>query len=187
MKTKAKPDAKAAATNDRAKRANPSGKAGKAEKPTGGKPDAAKGKTAAKVKVGILRFTIGGVNYEISESATDTELLRAVVIGLCKLSEQMESLRRTLWRIGEIRNYAGKGGKPDAGAESRKAQMVKLLGEIYYPQWEHLVNDIASGRIDTAPEYADLRAMPDWAAFRASFNADAAKPEAKAKAKGGKR
>ncbi len=113
MKTKARPDAKAAATNDRAKRANPSGKAGKAEKPTG--------------------------------------------------------------------------GKPDAGAESRKAQMVKVLGEIYYPQWEKLANDIASGRIDTAPEYADLRAMPDWAAFRASFNADAAKPEAKAKAKGGKR
>ena len=49
MSTKAKPDAKAAATKGKAKAANPSGKAGKAEKPTGGKPDAAKGKTAAKV------------------------------------------------------------------------------------------------------------------------------------------
>ena len=149
-------------------------KQSKAKAKAAAKPDAAKGKTAAKVKADILRFTIGGVNYEISESATDTELLRAVVIGLCKLSEQLESLRRTLWRIGEVRNYTGKGGKPDAGAESRKAQMVKLLGEIYYPQWEKLANDIASGRIDTAPEYADLRAMPDWAAFRASFNV---KPE----------
>ena len=72
MKTKAKPDAKAAATKGKAKAANPSGKAGKAEKPTGGKPDAAKGKTAAKVKAGILRFTIGGVNYEISENTLKT-------------------------------------------------------------------------------------------------------------------
>ena len=54
-----------------------------------------------------------------------------------------------------------------------------------------MVKDIASGRIDTAPEYAELRALPDWAAFRASFNADGVKPKAadagKPKAKGGKR
>ena len=67
------------------------------------------------------------------------------------------------------------------------------------PHWKNFVQDISSGRIDTAPEYAELRALPDWAAFRASFDADTGKPEAagagkpkaadagKPKAKGGKR
>ena len=106
-------------------------------------------------------------------------------------------------RIGESRkNKAGqtaakvKADKAEkrtgrkAAAEKQK-KVSRLLGEIFYPQWVEVVKDIQSGRIDTAPEYAELRALPDWAAFRASFDADTGKPEAagagKPKAKGGKR
>ena len=70
-----------------------------------------------------------------------------------------------------------------AAAEKQK-KVSRLLGEIFYPQWVEVVKDIQSGRIDTAPEYAELRALPDWAAFRKSFKAVAEKPKAKAKAKG---
>ena len=146
-------------------------KQSKAKAKAAAKPDAAKGKTAAKVKADKAGKRKGAA---VADNATERELLREIVKGLGVIADRVESIRRTLWRMSEIRNYAGKGGKPDADTESRKAQIIKLLGEIYYPQWEGLVKDIASGRIDTAPEYADLRAMPDWAAFRASFNV---KPE----------
>ena len=119
------------------------------------------------------------------------ELLREVIKALGVIAARVESVRRTLWRIGEVRNYENKGDKSGADAQGTKQAMIKLLGELYYPQWENLVQDISSGRIDTAPEYAELRALPDWAAFRASFNADGGKPKAagagKPKAKGGKR
>ena len=163
--------AKAAATGKAG--ANPSGAAGKAEKPT-------KRKAAEKVQA--------------EKSDNVPELLREVIKALGVIAARVESVRRTLWRMSEIRNYENKGGKGDksgAGAEGTKQAMIKLLGELYYPHWENFVQDISSGRIDTAPEYAELRALPDWAAFRASFDAGAGKPEAadagKPKAKGGKR
>ena len=163
-----KPDAKAAATGKAG--ANPSGAAGKADKPT-------KRKAAEKAQA--------------EKSDNVPELLREVIKALGVIAARVESVRRTLWRIGEVRNYENKGDKSGADAQGTKQAMIKLLGELYYPQWENLVQDISSGRIDTAPEYAELRAMPDWAAFRASFNADGGKPKAadagKPKAKGGKR
>ncbi len=163
-----KPDAKAAATGKAG--ANPSGAAGKADKPT-------KRKAAEKAQA--------------EKSDNVPELLREVIQALGVIAARVESVRRTLWRIGEVRNYENKGEKSGADAQGTKQAMIKLLGELYYPQWENLVQDISSGRIDTAPEYAELRAMPDWAAFRASFNADGGKPKAagagKPKAKGGKR
>ena len=163
-----KPDAKAAATGKAG--ANPSGAAGKADKPT-------KRKAAEKAQA--------------EKSDNVPELLREVIKALGVIAARVESVRRTLWRIGEVRNYENKGDKSGADAQGTKQAMIKLLGELYYPQWENLVKDIASGRIDTAPEYAELRALPDWAAFRASFNADGGKPKAagagKPKAKGGKR
>ena len=152
--------AKAAATGKAG--ANPSGAAGKAEKPT-------KRKAAEKVQA--------------EKSDNVPELLREVIKALGVIAARVESVRRTLWRIGEVRNYENKGDKSGADAQGTKQAMIKLLGELYYPQWENLVQDISSGRIDTAPEYAELRALPDWAAFRASFNADGGKQ----KAKGGKR
>ena len=166
-----KPDAKAAAT-EKAKGANPSGAAGKADKPT-------KRKAAEKAQA--------------EKTDNVPELLREVIKALGVIAARVESVRRTLWRMSEIRNYENKGGKgePLPEAEKRKQEITRLLGEIYYPMWEGLVKDIKSGRIDTAPEYAELRALPDWAAFRASFDADAGKPEAadagKPEAKGGKR
>ena len=163
MSAKAKPDAKAAATKSKAKAANPSGKAGKAEKPTGGK-------AAQAAKAG---------------NADLPEMLREVIKALGVIAARVEAVRRTLWRMSEVRNYEREGAEPDA--KSRKQEIIRLLGEIHYPLWEGLVKDIQSGRIDTAPEYAEFRALPDWAAFRASLGAVAAKPEAKAKAKGGKR
>ena len=155
-----KPDAKAAATGKAG--ANPSGAAGKADKPT-------TRKAAEKAQA--------------EKSDNVPELLREVIKALGVIAARVESVRRTLWRIGEVRNYENKGDKSGADAQGTKQAMIKLLGELYYPQWENLVQDISSGRIDTAPEYAELRALPDWAAFRASFNADGGKP----KAKGGKR
>ena len=152
--------AKAAATGKAG--ANPSGAAGKADKPT-------KRKAAEKVQA--------------EKSDNVPELLREVIKALGVIAARVESVRRTLWRIGEVRNYENKGDKSGADAQGTKQAMIKLLGELYYPQWGNLVQDISSGRIDTAPEYAELRALPDWAAFRASFDADAGKPEAK----GGKR
>ena len=142
--------------------ANPSGAAGKADKPT-------KRKAAEKAQA--------------EKTDNVPELLREVIKALGVIAARVESVRRTLWRIGEVRNYENKGDKSGADAQGTKQAMIKLLGELYYPQWENLVQDISSGRIDTAPEYAELRALPDWAAFRASFNADGGKP----KAKGGKR
>ena len=163
-----KPDAKAAATGKAG--ANPSGAAGKADKPT-------KRKAAEKAQA--------------EKTDNVPELLREVIKALGVIAARVESVRRTLWRIGEVRNYENKGDKSGADAQGTKQAMIKLLGELYYPQWENLVQDISSGRIDTAPEYAELRALPDWAAFRASFNADGGKPKAagagKPKAKGGKR
>ena len=152
--------AKAAATGKAG--ANPSGAAGKADKPT-------KRKAAEKAQA--------------EKSDNVPELLREVIQALGVIAARVESVRRTLWRIGEVRNYENKGDKSGADAQGTKQAMIKLLGELYYPQWGNLVQDISSGRIDTAPEYAELRALPDWAAFRASFDADAGKPEAK----GGKR
>lgn len=74
---------------------------------------AAKPKRTKLEAVGF-KFTVGGVSYEVSDTATDTELLKALVIGMAKLSEQLEAIRRTLWRIGEIREYESKGAKAAA-------------------------------------------------------------------------
>ena len=73
MSTKAKPDAKAAATKGKAKAANPSGKAGKAEKPTGGK-------AAQAAKAGNADFP---------------EMLREVIKALGVIAARVEAVRRT--------------------------------------------------------------------------------------------
>ena len=113
-----------------------------------------------------------------AENAGVIELLRELINGVKTVADRVESVRRTLWRMSDVRNYENKGGESDA--ERRKQAMIKSLGELYFPQWEKLVDDIASGRIDTAPEYAEFRAEPHFAEFRASFNADGVKPNGKA-------
>lgn len=82
--------------------------------------DKGKGTKPAKDKPDEFRFTVGGEVYKVSSTATVGELLKAVVIGLVKLSEQVESVRRTLWRMSEIREYKGAGDKPDAGKGGEK-------------------------------------------------------------------
>lgn len=85
------------------------------------KPKAAADKQAAakpkrtKTEAGNFRFSVGGVVCEVSETATDRELLKAIVIGTIKISEQVEAVRRTLWRFGEIRDYEGRGAKAAKG------------------------------------------------------------------------
>jgi len=93
------------------------------------KPKAAADKQAAakpkrtKPETGKFRFSVGGIVFKVSETATEKELLKALVVGTVKVSEQIEAVRRTLWRIGEIREYENKGakqtanGKPKAGAD----------------------------------------------------------------------
>ena len=84
------------------------------------KPKAAADKQAAakpkrmKTKAGNFKFSVGGIVCEVSETATEREFLKAIVIGTIKISEQVEALRRTLWRIGEIREYDGKSAKTAA-------------------------------------------------------------------------
>ena len=80
-----KPDAKAAAT-EKAKGANPSGAAGKA-------------KGAA----------------QAAQSDNVPELLREVIQALGVIAARVESVRRTLWRMSEVRNYENKGDKGGAG------------------------------------------------------------------------
>ena len=90
------------------------------------KPKAAADKQAAakpkrtKTKAGNFKFSVGGVACEVSDTATDRELLKALVIGTIKISEQIEAVRRTLWRFGEIREYDGKGAKAAEGAANGK-------------------------------------------------------------------
>ena len=89
------------------------------------KPKAAADKQAAakpkrtKTEAGNFRFSVGGVVCEVSETATDRELLKTLVIGTIKISEQVEAVRRTLWRFGEIRDYEGKGAKAAANGKPK--------------------------------------------------------------------
>lgn len=96
--------------------------------PQKSKPKAAADKQAAakpkrtKTKAGNFKFSVGGVVCEVSETATDRELLKALVIGTIKISEQVEAVRRTLWRFGEIREYEGKGAKAAANDKAKAAE-----------------------------------------------------------------
>ena len=84
------------------------------------KPKAAKKNKAAatpkqaKPKTDKLKFKMCGYTLEFDEDADERKLLKGVIIGLLKLSEQVEAVRRTLWRIGEIREYENKGANPSA-------------------------------------------------------------------------
>ena len=98
-----KPDAKAAATGKAG--ANPSGAAGKADKPT-------KRKAAGKAQA--------------AQSDNVPELLREVIKALGVIAARVESVRRTLWRIGEVRNYENKGD--NGGADAADADKPKAKG-----------------------------------------------------------
>lgn len=95
------------------------------------KPKAAADKQAAakpkrtKTEAGNFRFSVGGVVCEVSETATDRELLKALVIGTIKISEQVEAVRRTLWRFGEIREYERKDGANPSAKDKPKADAEK--------------------------------------------------------------
>lgn len=81
-------------------------------------PETVAGQTAAKVKADKAEKRTGRKAAAIADNATERELLREVVKGLGVIADRVESVRRTLWRMSEIRNYENKGGKgeePDAG------------------------------------------------------------------------
>ena len=101
-----KPDAKAAVT-EKANSANPSGAAGKAEKPT-------KRKAAEKAQA--------------EKSDNVPELLREVIKALGVIAARVESVRRTLWRMSEVRNYENKGGKGEPLPEAADAGNPKAKG-----------------------------------------------------------
>ena len=94
-----KPDAKAAATGKAG--ANPSGAAGNAEKPT-------KRKGAGKAQA--------------AQSDNVPELLREVIQALGVIAARVESVRRTLWRMSEVRNYENKGDNGNADADGGKPE-----------------------------------------------------------------
>ena len=77
---------------------------------------AAKKPKAQKAQTGNFKFTVGGVSYEIGDTAGELDLLKALVVASAKISEQIESLRRTLWRMEEIRDYEN---KPKAAAKGK--------------------------------------------------------------------
>ena len=93
-----KPDAKAAAT-EKAKGANPSGAAGKA--------------TGRKAK---------GAAQAAAQSDNVPELLREVIQALGVIAARVESVRRTLWRMSEVRNYENKGDNGNADADGGKPE-----------------------------------------------------------------
>ena len=81
------------------------------------------GQTAAKVKADKAGKRTERTAAAVADNATERELLREVVKGLGVIADKVESVRRTLWRIGEIRNYENKGGngeEPDAGKPEAK-------------------------------------------------------------------
>lgn len=92
----------------------------KQSKPKAAKKDKAAAKPKqAKPKTDKLKFKMCGYTLEFDEDADERKLLKGVIIGLLKLSEQVEAVRRTLWRIGEIREYDGKGAKAAANGKPK--------------------------------------------------------------------
>lgn len=108
-------------------------KQGKAKTKAGAgvKPDAAKAQ-AAKVKADKPAKPARGKAAKVAAVAddlTERELLREIVKGLRVVADRVESVRRTLWRMSEIREYESKGAKgkpetaqdrPDAGLGGEK-------------------------------------------------------------------
>ena len=92
----------------------------KQSKPKAAKKDKAAAKPKqATPKTDKLKFKMCGYTLEFNEDADERKLLKGVIIGLLKLSEQVEAVRRTLWRIGEIREYDGKGAKAAANGKPK--------------------------------------------------------------------
>lgn len=89
-----------------------------------------------------------------ADNADVTELLREVIKGIDVVAQRIESVRRTLWRIGEVRAYNKDG---DKGA---KDTLRELVADTFTP----LVEEAMKG--------------DGWADFCKSFvaggNADAA-------------
>ena len=107
-----------------------------------------------------------------AENAGLPELLRELIAGVKVVADRVESVRRTLWRMSEVRNYENKSAKP-----KEKNALREAVADVFTPLAEKFIADMASGRIDTAPEYAAFRDDPNWAAFRESFNAGGVKPK----------
>jgi len=107
-------------------------KQGKA-KAAAAKPDAADGK-AAKVAADNGKKSGKSKTRDNGEIALDTlfkglgvgdeeqvELLREIAKGIKTIADRVESVRRTLWRMSEIREYENKGakGKPEKGGKPK--------------------------------------------------------------------
>ena len=97
------------------------------------KPSAtAKGATAKKAKGAGTPATRGKptgrkAQAERADNAGLRELLREVITGIKTVADRVESVRRTLWRMSEVRNYESKGEKQaeentGAGTESAKTE-----------------------------------------------------------------
>lgn len=57
-------------------------------------------------------------NAAIADNATERELLREIAKGIGVIADRVESVRRTLWRIGEVRAYENKGAAADRKPEA---------------------------------------------------------------------
>ena len=114
-----------------------------------------------------------------ADNAGLPELLRELIAGVKVVADRVESVRRTLWRMSEVRNYENKGAKP-----TEKNALREAVADLFTPMAEEFIADIKSGRVNTAKEYDWLRAFPDWEQFVASYQTGA--PEAgTAKTEGG--
>ena len=114
-----------------------------------------------------------------ADNAGLPELLRELIAGVKVVADRVESVRRTLWRMSEVRNYENKGAKP-----TPKNALREAVADLFTPMAEEFIADIKSGRVNTAKEYDWLRAFPDWEQFVASYQTGA--PEAgTAKTEGG--
>lgn len=91
-------------------------------------PETAAGQTAAKVKADKAEKRTGRKAAAVADNATERELLREVVKGLGVIADRVESVRRTLWRMSEVRNYENKGGKGEPLPEAADAGNPKAKG-----------------------------------------------------------
>ena len=76
------------------------------------------------------------------------EILGKILDSLEVIAARQESIRRTMWRMSEVREYQGKGEKKDAGEQAADRDAIALLVDFLLPVFKQLKADVASGRVN---------------------------------------
>lgn len=84
------------------------------------------------------------------------EIYKAIVDGfqlqgekLDVIAARLESIRKTLWRMSDVRNYKGKGEDVKQGdGDAATSEAWNLLREFFTVAFKQFKADVANGRID---------------------------------------